>query len=534
MSKKKIKSRIVSGLILVGLALGAVFMTACKGGSGSVAEADRHSDSSAVSDETNSAGSLSSVESAAAGSKDETVNIKADASGKVRSYTVSETLSDLKEGVMISDASTLSDINNPQGDEEFYDAADGGILWENHGRSITYEGSCDKELPVGVNITYYMDDKKLSPEDMLGKSGSFRIRFDYETDEKVPFMVLSLVPFDGEKFSDLETEGGKVASMGDDYFVIGYCLPHIGDQLGLADYKLTEELELKDYFEITGETTDFKLDYSASIFTNGLISEIEDDDIKDLEKLGDKGDDLQEAGDKLVDGADKLYDGAKDFGEYLDKYTDGVNKVAKASGDIKDGAESLASGLGTLSKNSSDLKKGAASLEKGLSSMEDALKDVDTDQISKALAGTGLESLGPLLAGLKESTTALHSGASSLSQGVSAYTGGVDKTAKGAKKLSKGLKEYAKGAKKLGDSGKSLSNGYDKLVSGISKYRDGVKKFNKKGLSKIAELTGDDFDRVITNLKKLRKADKEYKSFTGDLSAKEGSVKFIIETDGIK
>lgn len=41
-----------------------------------------------------------------------------------------------------------------------------------------------KELPVGVNLTYYLDGKEIQPSDLAGKSGKVKIRIDYENKQQ--------------------------------------------------------------------------------------------------------------------------------------------------------------------------------------------------------------------------------------------------------------------------------------------------------------------------------------------------------------
>ena len=53
-----------------------------------------------------------------------------------------------------------------------------GIVWESNGSDIYYQQS-NEELPVSVKVTYYLDGKQISPDDLLGKSGKVKIRYDY-------------------------------------------------------------------------------------------------------------------------------------------------------------------------------------------------------------------------------------------------------------------------------------------------------------------------------------------------------------------
>lgn len=53
------------------------------------------------------------------------------------------------------------------------------VIWENHGEDIQYKGTSTDALPVDVKITYYLNDKQVTADELKGQSGKVRIRFDY-------------------------------------------------------------------------------------------------------------------------------------------------------------------------------------------------------------------------------------------------------------------------------------------------------------------------------------------------------------------
>ena len=103
----------------------------------------------------------------AAPEKEETVYVNMDASGNVEKITVSDWLKNNSQSAELSDSSSLSDIKNVKGDETF--TQDGEKLtWQADGSDIYYQGTTDKELPVTVKLTYYLDGQEnvgaLSPK----------------------------------------------------------------------------------------------------------------------------------------------------------------------------------------------------------------------------------------------------------------------------------------------------------------------------------------------------------------------------------
>ena len=95
-------------------------------------------------------------------SKEESVYVKADASGNVKKTTVSEWLKNPEKGT-ISDTSELKDIKNVKGDETFETGSNNNVSWKSEGNDIYYQGTTDKELPVGVKISTSWMEKTSAP-----------------------------------------------------------------------------------------------------------------------------------------------------------------------------------------------------------------------------------------------------------------------------------------------------------------------------------------------------------------------------------
>lgn len=377
------------------------------------------------------------------GQKDkvENVYVKADASGAVREITVDTVLKreDGSEG--IQDYSTLRDIKNTEGDEEFTREADGTLLWENHGADIHYEGKSDGQLPVSVKISYYLNGKEMKPEQIAGQNGKVRIRFDYEnhmlktvemereegkererkngaeTERKdgtererkdeaererkdgtemkrkdgaettgeqaevyVPFAALSAILLPSDQFSNIQVTNGKVMDIGDQTVVIGYALPGFTDSLKLYEYEPARDVEIPDYVEITADAEDFALDFTATVVTPGLFEDMDLESLEDVDGLVEAMEELTEASKELADGTAELFDGAKTLRGYMGDYTEGVKA-------IDEGAQALTDGLKMLDDNKAALEEGASALQEGLEAMDEALKGVEIpDEDSGELA----------------------------------------------------------------------------------------------------------------------------------------------------
>ena len=285
--------------------------------------------------------------------KTETVYVDANADGSVKKITVKDWLRRNGDGEII-DFSNLKDIKNTEGDEEYTQNADGTITWENKGEDISYEGTSNQQLPVTTKVTYYLDGKEIKPEDLAGKSGKVKIRFDYTNNEsrtvnidgkdvgvKVPFLAASMLMLPGDKFKNVKVSGGKVMADQDQSIVIGTAFPGLADSLELKDYEATKDIDLKDYVEITADVENFDLDFTATAISTCGLSDMKDGDLDDVNDVIDGVKEMTDASDELVDAMGQLSTGAGTLQDYLSQYTSGVSQVDA-------GAQALAEGLSEL------------------------------------------------------------------------------------------------------------------------------------------------------------------------------------------
>lgn len=319
--------------------------------------------------------------------KTETVYAKADADGTVNEVTVNTVLKNKNEK-KIQDYSNLTDIKNIKGDEEYTRQSDGTILWDNQGEDIEYEGKSSEQLPVTVQISYFLDDKEISPKELAGKSGSLKIRFDYENHTKeetnvngkkvelpVPFAAISALLLSEDNATNIEVKNGKVISLDGQNLIIGYACPGLAKNLNLSDSELTKDIELPEYVEVTADVTDFELDFTATVLSSGLLSDLDEENLDDLDETSDNMDKIQEASGKLKDGSGKLLDGMKTYDEYMKQYLSGVDS-------LKEGVDALKSGIQVLNENKTALGSGAQALTDGLCQFSNGLSAISFGNVS--------------------------------------------------------------------------------------------------------------------------------------------------------
>ena len=240
-------------------------------------------------------------------------------------------------------------------------SSDGSRVWDAAGNDIYYRGDIKKELPVDLRLTYMLDGKIVSADEIAGKSGHVTIRFDYKNnqysnvtiggkEEKiyVPFAMLTGLILDGDNFSNVEINAGKVISDGSRYIAVGLAFPGLSDDLEID----SDDVDIPDYVEISADTESFSMSNTVTVATNSVFSSVDPDALDDLDKLTDAADQLDDGMKQLIDGSAALYEGV---GTLLDRSGDLIAGVDK----LVDGADRLRSGSDTLASGASALASGA-------------------------------------------------------------------------------------------------------------------------------------------------------------------------------
>ena len=362
--------------------------------------------------------------------KEETVYIKAGADGEAREVTVETVLRYRGTDGTIVDRTRLTDIKNTEGDEEFSQGRNGSLTWEDHGEDIHYEGKSRDKLPVGVKISYTLDGKSIRPEALAGKSGHLVIRFDYEnrTQEtrevsiyggearsiqtKVPFLAVSFAMLPKEVFSHVTCKNGRLLSLGEQNAFLGFALPGLPDALTLSDIKLTEDLDIPTWAELEADVTDFEMDFTATVFSNGLLEELQQQDLNDLYDLAGDVDTLYDAAAQLAEGSEKLGDG-------MSAYVGGVNSALQTAKDLTADLRAVAAELEALSEE--------AGVQIG--GMAESVSTLDSVRTSLSAISEELEGLSGVLDGVSLSTEAIEAAAGAIAKAKNAVSG-AETTAK--------------------------------------------------------------------------------------------------------
>ena len=357
-------------------------------------------------------------------SKEESVYVKADASGNVKKTTVSEWLKNPEKGT-ISDTSELKDIKNVKGDETFETGSNNNVSWKSEGNDIYYQGTIDKELPVDVKVSYKLDGKSISPKDLKGKSGKVEIQFSYDNKSKqtvnvngedvemyTPFTMVSAMMLSSDEYSNVSVENGKLISDGDKNIVVGVAFPGLANDLNLKD--LDMGIDIPETVTITADVKDATVGTSITMASAELMNEFGLDDIDSFDDLQDSIDDLEDATNQLVDGSKEAADGSKELADGAGTLNDGAGTLAGGAGTLADGVNTLneksgtlVSGVNTLASGVGTYTAGVASIAKNSQLISDNMQSLQggVNKLEEQIAAQATQGLGEIKTNINNAKT---------------------------------------------------------------------------------------------------------------------------------
>lgn len=402
--------------------------------------------------------------------KSETITVKTNTSGEIKSTKAEVTIPSISEGDLIKDKTVLKDVSN-KGDENIT-LNNHQLLIENNKNSIQYTGTLDTSLPVGVDVTYYLDGVKVT--NIKGKTGTLKAVFKYKNNTETPFVATTIMLLPQETVSDIEVKNGKSMLMDDYQAIVG---------LGCPGYQ-----PFKDSMEVTMKIKNFQCDYMSTVFTDGIFKDL---DLNDLTKTTDQ---LNQSSQKLVEGSAQLLAGCTTYGQYLNTYMSNVSQVS-------DGANALLKGSKQYDASTQALIKSLiSSMNNPTEFIQSKINNIDlTDEqriaVNKAISEGVQESLAQNKKSLEQ-----------LSQLLSQSP------------VSKQLETLSSSLSELSQAGNKLSQQYQTLVTGAKSLSEGMSLFDQKGIQKITDLS---------QINKLKEKD-HYSGLSGNNIT---NTKFIFEMD---
>ncbi len=410
--------------------------------------------------------------------KEETVYIFADSTGAAEETIVSAHLRNREEKDTLEDVSSLENITNVKGEQEY--KQDGmKLTWQAGGSDIFYQGTTEKQAPVTEKLTYYLDGKEITPEELAGKSGRVTIRFDYTNHEKVkvavdgkteevfvPFVAISGMVLD-DSFQNVEVTNGRAIADGSKNLVIGYALPGLKESLAVSSENFDKELTIPEYVEVTADVEHFSLDMTMTAVVNAtnFVSAEGENDLSSVEDMINA---LTDAGGQLQDGSGELAEGLDTLQSKLNEFANGVNTLKDGIKNYTDGASRVAEGIGSLKGSTPQLSDGISKLGVGISAIYDHFGSTDNQSTLRGGAGSLAAGAGQLSDGAGE----LSAGAGQLLDGAGSLSAGAGSVADGAKTVDNAAGRLSDGASSLSGGAANLQNGVNTLVEKVQGMAD--------------------------------------------------------------
>ena len=278
--------------------------------------------------------------------KTETIYSNLNSSGEVKKTNYSVGLTNLDKGDII-DYTKLDEIKNVNGEEKFSRESE-KITWKSTGKDIYYKGLLNDNLPITVNAKYYLNGEEKTIKDMIGKSGSIKMIFnfknnsyDYNSGMYTPFVVSTVSIINGKDNSNVNVSSGKVITTGNKNIVTGISAP------GLYESTNIYELRNMDEVTISYDTDKFSMNDIYFVITPKLLEEV-DLDLSKVNNITSSLNTLQEGVNKLENGSNTIIEGQNNFNNGLIELNKGLEEATK-------GSEQLYNGLLQINENTNQI-----------------------------------------------------------------------------------------------------------------------------------------------------------------------------------
>lgn len=494
-----------------------------------------------------------------AASKEETVYTNLNADGSVNKTVVSTRLYDISEG-KLSYKTNLNNITNVSGDEKF-NLNNNTIEWDVRKDDIYYKADTNTDLPISLNIKYYLDNKLIDNKDLIGKSGKVKIEINYTNNEKntvkinnkkqtlyTPFLVTTITTLDKNTTKNVKINNGKIMDNGLNYMIMGISMPGMYDNMKLDEFKDVDKIVV-EY-----DTTDYKFNSIYNIVSSNLLKD-SDIDFSDLKSIYNNVSKLSKSSKQLVSGTKELNNGICEFTKYFEQFNNGMdtlnktvtmsnsqlgNSIDKINNGVKNITEikdlpqkvnMLSSSVNKLNDATTTIKNQSDNINNILTSTTSALENhintlkqilaTTTDENTKMLLMEELNNLNNQLEvekikgltsnineldknvnALNQATTAFKKQTDSMSNDLNTLVTSISSIQSETNKLYQMNTKLTESINYLANSSNTLYKNINKIKEGSNTLNNGINKFDKEGITKINTIVNYN---LRTNTDKIEK-----------------------------
>lgn len=245
--------------------------------------------------------------------------------------------SDFGPYTSLKNLTDLSDIQQKDDKVEF--SADKGKFY--------YQGNMeDEKLPWDIKISYYLDGKEISPEQLPGKDGRIKIGIHTSANAQVDpsffenYLLQISLTLDPDVYRNIEASGGMIANAGENKQVTFTVMPEKEGEVSLE----ADVIE----FELTG------IEIAAVPSSMSIDAPDIDEMTGDMESLADAITKVNNGVGELKNGVNQLNDGVVSLRDGSKQYSDGLVSVNRVSSELAHASLSIKDTLTTISNSIGD------------------------------------------------------------------------------------------------------------------------------------------------------------------------------------
>ena len=491
---------------------------------------------------------------------EEVIYARLDASGAPQSAYAVVALTLAEEGTVThyGDYSAVENLT----DTSPIEYADGEVTLTAPAGRYYYQGElASAALPWEIEISYALDGREISPEELGGRSGSLEVSIHtaavdgsdaYFTEG---FMLQISVTLDATLCEDIAARNGTVANAGSDKTITFVVLPggegDVGFTAEVSDFTMggftiaavpysMESMvgDMSELDEVTGGVSELtgainQLTNAALTLRNGA------------DELNANGGSLTSASDQIAGALNEVAAGLQDFD--LSDMTGSLSQLQQLPtglSQIAAGLDAAASGIESMMPDPSTLPT-QEQLNMLIGVVQGALSKIDNSSPEEAAAVTTINTTLDMLQGqlgtltnlssslaqvpvLVENLGAMSDGLTQMAVGISsglAGSGGVDTSA--ITELQSGMAELAEQYGQFNEGLKAYASGVGELAGGLGSYASGMYTLNTET---------KDIPGMIDELLGTGEAAEEESgpvSFLDERNEDTASVQFVISTEGV-
>ena len=470
--------------------------------------------------------------------KQEVVYASMTAAGAVKSlYVVNELFSE--EPVMVKDFGTYSEVVNLTDGTNIARESD-SVLCTVESESFAYQGNLTStDLPWNVSITYELDGKVCSPEEVAGKSGELKITIETTQNQAIDplyfdnylLQITCTLPMD--HVSNIATDEGSIALNGSSTAVTFSGMP--GKTGSPARTAQVDDFETERVTIAAIPVTTA----SEAPDSRALIAQF-DELIEGTGKLDTGAEGLEEGTTALVAGTHKLKSGTAQLQGGAQELSAGVAAYVAGAAQISDGLAQAAAGSKTFAEQLEGLSQASAAIVHSLDQTQTQMQQlVNAIQASPSMSQAEKDAIIAQLSGMSgqfsqlkdyaAGVEGLADGYAPLDSALTKLSGGLSELAQQGDELTSGSAALDAGVSELAGSSGSLAQGADKLSEGASALAEGTSTLHEESAI-IPDKVQAEIDAMMAE---YDKSDFVPKSFADARNANVNLVQFVMTTEAI-